>query len=52
MEHGGGIPMHHTHASSPHATLACATDKTPCHTQLTNCAEGSMTREGSVLWET
>ena len=33
---------------SPHATIACATDKSSCHTQLTGCGEGSMTREGST----
>ena len=47
-----GGSVHHTHASTPHATLACATNKSPCHSQLTNCVKESMTWEGGVLWET
>ena len=47
-----GRSVHHTHATTPHATLACIADKTYCTTVLTSCDEGSMPREGSVLWET
>ena len=47
-----GRSVHHTHATTPHATLACIADKTYCTTVLTGCDEGRMTREGSVLWET
>ena len=44
--------VHHTHATTPHATLACIADKTYCTTVLTGCDKGRMTREGSELWET
>ena len=47
-----GRSVHHTHATAPHATPACIADKTYCTTVLTGCDEGSMPREGSVLWET
>ena len=42
--------MHDTHATTPHATLACDTDKTSCTTKLTRCDEGSTTREGNTWW--
>ena len=40
--------MHHTHATTPHATLACIAIKTYCTTVLTCCDEGTITREGST----
>ena len=43
-----GRSVHHTHATTPPATLACIADKTSCTTVLTSCDEGTITREGST----
>ena len=43
-----GRSVHHTHATTPHANLACIANKTYCTTKLTRCDEGSMTREANT----
>ena len=43
-----GRSVHHTHATAPHASLACIADKTYCTTVLTSCDELIRTREGNA----
>ena len=40
--------MHHAHATTPHATIACIANKTYSTTQLTACHEGTITQEEST----
>ena len=40
-----GRYVHHTHATTPHATLTCIAHKTFCTTVLTACHEGTITWE-------
>ena len=45
-----GIPMHHSKPTTSSCGRCMHSQHNPCPTELTNCGEGSMTRERSAWW--
>ena len=46
----GGIPMHHSKPTTSSCGRCMHSQHNPCPTELTDCEEGSMTRERSAWW--